>query len=193
MPDVKTENAVEFGLSNVFYSVCEYDESTEKYTYATPVRLPGAVSLSLTAVGSMDTFYADNIAYFTTETNGGYEGDFEVANIPLSFRTDILGEVFDENGLLLESANAKRKDFALLFQFEGDKTEKKHVLYRCAASRPEIASSTKEDKATFNKNKISITAMARRNDVFIKASATKDATNFATFFTAVQEPGTVTN
>lgn len=185
--DIK-QNSVEYGLCNVSYALATYDSETDKYTYSTPKKLPGAVSMTLSAVGQMDTFYADNIAYYTTETNGGYEGDIELANLPNDFRTDILGEVFDDNGMLLESSEAVKKEFALLFQFEGDVTQKKHVLYRCAASRPEISSSTKEDKATYNKRKLSITSMARKNDKFIKGEAAQGSTNYATFFNSVQEP-----
>ena len=185
--DVK-QNNVEYGLCNVFYSLATYNSETEKYTYATPKRLPGAVTLTLSAVGQMDKFYADNIAYYTTETNGGYEGDIELANLPNDFRTEILGAKFDDNGILLESSEAVQKEFALLFQFEGDVTQKKHILYRCASSRPEISSSTKEDKATYNKRKLSITAMARKNDKFIKGEAAEGSTNYAAFFDTVQEP-----
>ena len=73
--------------------------------YATPQAIPGAVSISLDAEGDSSPFYADGIVYFRSTANNGYSGDLEIALIPEWFRTDILKETLDKNGVLVESSN----------------------------------------------------------------------------------------
>ena len=82
-------NKVQYGLKNVHYATVTVGTNT--VTYGTPVAWPGAVSLSLSAEGDTNDFYADNIQYFTSIANNGYSGDFESAMIPDSFKTDIMG------------------------------------------------------------------------------------------------------
>lgn len=184
------DNKIEYGLCNVYYAVITgYDPETKKYTYGTPIPIPGGVSVTFSASGDSNPFYADNIVYFNVKTNAGYEGDLEIATIPDSFRTSVLGEV-EIDGMLAENADAQGKEFALMFQFEGDASGKRHVMYRCSAGRPDIASSTREGSTTPNTNKLTITCMARENDHFIKTSLleVKNPTRYSNWNTQVQEP-----
>ena len=89
-----TKNKVKFGLKNVHYALLQEGEEGA-ITYGTPVPMPGAVSMSLAPQGDTNTFYADNIAYYVSTANNGYQGDLEIAVIPDSFRTDVLGETVD--------------------------------------------------------------------------------------------------
>lgn len=95
----KKSNKVKFGLKNCHYAKATFDEDGS-VTYAKPVRIPGAVSLSMDANGEIEPFYADNIAYYVVNNNSGYEGDLEIALIPESFLTDIMHEELDGNGVL---------------------------------------------------------------------------------------------
>lgn len=184
------DNKIEFGLCSVYYAVITgYDAQTKKYTYATPVPIPGGVSVTFSASGDSNPFYADNIVYFNVKTNAGYEGDLEIATIPDSFKIDVLGEV-EIDGMLAENADAQGKEFALMFQFEGDVSCRRHVMYRCSAGRPDIASSTREGSTTPNTSKLTITCMARENDHYIKNSLleAKNKVRYANWNTQVQEP-----
>ena len=49
---------------------------------AFPLPLKGAVEISLDPRGETTDFYADDILYYTTVTNQGYETTLTVANIP---------------------------------------------------------------------------------------------------------------
>ena len=133
----KQSNKVKFGLKNCHYAKATFDEDGS-VTYAKPVRIPGAVSLSMDANGEIEPFYADNIAYYVVNNNSGYEGDLEIALIPESFLTDIMHEELDGNGVLAENANVELEHFAFLFEFDGDQRHIRHVLYNCVASRPSI-------------------------------------------------------
>ena len=90
------KNKVKFGLNKVHYAkITSYDEEGVP-TFAKPVRIPGAVSLSIDAEGEASNFYADDGVYYVINNNSGYTGDLEIALVPLEFATDILGEKLDE-------------------------------------------------------------------------------------------------
>ena len=82
-------NKVKYGLSNVYYAPLTeaVDESgNTTYTYETPVRIPGGVELSLEAKGETTAKRADNVNYYVSVSNNGYEGDLTIVLIPESFR-----------------------------------------------------------------------------------------------------------
>lgn len=171
-------NKVKYNLKNVYAAKLTKTDST--YTYATPQRIPGAVSISLEAEGDTSPFYADGIVYFRTSANNGYSGDLEIALIPEWFRTEILKEKLDTNGVLTESSDVTETEkFALLFEFDGDKKAIRHVIYNCSASRPAIESETKEESIEPGTETLSLTCDPRE-DGLVK-SRTGDTTQDATY------------
>lgn len=178
---------IKFGISNCYFAKAT-DDGTGVLTYATPKALIGARSLSLEQNGDTNIFYADNIAFFTSSANNGYQGDLELAMLSDDFRKDILGETEDTNGLLVELADAPTVEFALLFQFETDENAIRHCMYRCTASRPAVASNTKEESIEPQTETITITAMPRINDHVVKAKCLSTSVKYATWFTEVAEP-----
>lgn len=180
-------NKIKYGIKNVYYAVATQGTGGA-LTYSVPVPIAGAVSLSLEAQGDTNTFYADNISYYTSTANNGYQGDLEVALIPDSFRTDVLGETLDTKGFYVERSNVPQVEFALLFQFEGDETATKHCLYRCTASRPAVNGQTKEESIEPQTESITITAMPRIADEVVKSRCPSTADDYATWFEAVKEP-----
>lgn len=184
-------NKVKYGLSNCYYAVL--DETAG--TYGTPCALPGAVTLSLDQDGDTNKFRADNIDYYTSISNNGYSGDLELALIPDSFLTDVMGEVKDAtNGLQYETGDAKPKAFAFLFQFEGDANATRHVLYNCKATRPTLGSQTTDTTIEPVTETINLTATARNVQIagetkpLVKAKCAPTDDAYANFFTQVQMP-----
>jgi phi13 family phage major tail protein len=186
-------NKVKYNLKNVYAAkltetTSESGETT--FTYATPKAIPGAVSISLDAEGDTSPFYADGIVYFRSVTNNGYSGDLEIALIPEWFRTEILQEAQDANGVLVENSTvAESVKFALLFEFDGDVKAIRHVLYNCSASRPSIESETKEDTIEPGTETLSITADPR-SDGLVKARTgdTTDDTAYEAWYKSVYSP-----
>lgn len=172
-------NKIKYNLKNVH--AAKLTRTTEGgYSYTTPKAIPGAVSISLDAEGESSPFYADGIVYFRTNTNNGYSGELEIALIPEWFRTEILKEKLDKNGVLVERADASEVEkFALLFEFDGDVHSIRHVLYNCDASRPSIESETREDTIEPGTEKLSLTADPRE-DGLVK-SRTGDTTSKETY------------
>lgn len=185
-------NKVSFGISNVYYAVATLGTNNSA-TYATPVAFPGAVSLTLSAEGETSNFYADNIAYYVTNSNNGYSGSLVMAEVSDSFAADILGEIQNgTTGLKYELQDAEPVHFALLFQFEGDDKATRHVIYNCVATRPDVASSTKEGSIEPQTKTIEITAtsiyVAAIPGNIVKARAEEGSTAYTSFFSAVQVP-----
>lgn len=162
MPNA-TPNKVKYGLKNVHYALLTVDENGAA-TYAKPVRIPGAVNLTMDAQGEANTFYADDMAYFVTETNDGYSGTLEVALIPDSFRTDVLNEALDENDqVLTENVNAATVPFALLFEFNGDQRAIRHVLYNCTCGRTSVSGATTTNTSEPTTETMNLTAAPLAN------------------------------
>lgn len=171
-------NKVKYGLKNVHAAILAETvvDGVTTYSYGTPKPVPGAVSISLEAQGETSPLYADDIVYFRTNANNGYSGDLEIALIPEWFRTDILQEDDDANGVLVEKSDiGESVKFALLFEFTGDAKGIRHVLYNCSASRPSLESQTKEENIEPGTEKLTITADPR-GDGLVKAR-TGDSTN----------------
>ncbi len=188
-------NKIKFGIRNVtlFPATIAADGSA---TYGTAIPVPGAVSLSLDQQGETNKFYADNIVYYTSVANNGYEGDLEVAKIPDAVLTGILGYIEDTTGVLIEDAGAPVIHFAMAFQFEGDAHARRHVLYNCTMNRPSVAGSTKEESIEPQTETVTITATSIWNEKLqkdiVKSSATEadSATQYAAWFTTVYQPST---
>ncbi|AJD92029.1 phage tail protein [Jeotgalibacillus malaysiensis] len=164
-------NKVLFGLKNVHYAT--FTNTDGVITYDAPKRLPGAVEISLEPRGDMVEFYADDLLYYSASNNQGYDGTLNIANIPDSFLEEVLGEENDaEDMVLTEKSNAKTKEFALLFEFDGDVKAVRHVLYNCSASRPTVSSSTKTDTVEPNANELTFVSSPRETDYAVKTKTT---------------------
>ncbi len=177
-------NKVKYGLSNVHYAKIINTDGV--ITYETPVPIKGAVDLVLNAEGESDSFYADDIDYFTWSTNDGYSGSLEIALLPDEFSIDILGDKVDESGALFEDANAVPAPFALLFEFKGDKNGIRHVFYNVNATRPNIEGETKQKTINPNTDTLNIRALPGANG-FVKAKAKPADTCYADWYTSVYE------
>lgn len=153
MPGTKSENKVQFNLKNAHYAI------KSESGYATPVAIPGSVNLNLSPEGDSTTFYADGVAYYCTTANNGYTGDLEIAIVPLQMLKDVWGFTEDTNKVLIEDASIEPKEFALLFQIDGDATESLYALYSVTAKRPAISSKTIEKSKEPQTQSLSMTAI----------------------------------
>ena len=183
-------NKVKFGLKNVHFAEKTVSE-LGVVSYGTPQHIPGAVDLSLEPRGEMEEFYADDMLYYAAKNNQGYDGTINIALLTDAFRIAILGETKDSNGLILESSNDKGKQFALLFEFDGDESGTRHVLYNCSANRPTISAETKGENATPQPDELTFVASAREGDQMVKlrTSSETPAAIYDAWYDAVTEPG----
>lgn len=184
------ENIVKFGLKNVHYALQEVGVDG-KITYGTPVRFPGAVNLTLDTRGDTNDFYADDRIYYTSTANNGYNGTYEAAEIPQSFRVDVLGEVLGADNVLTEINTNQSKKIALMFEFNGDAKATRHVLYDVKMARPTTSGATTTDTIEPQTQELTFVA-APRIDGVVKRSTTAEteAGVYDAWYTAVYEPTT---
>lgn len=184
---------VRFGLSKLYYAILTEGDTN---SWATPVAVPGAVSLDLSDNGSGNTFYADNIAYFKSTSNNGYSGTLEVAQIPDAMLADVWGMTLNADGVLLEKSGVQPKSFALIFQVDTDGVDELNVLYKVTpSSKPQSNPATTENSITpfttsFDFDATPITTGAASQLDLIKAKTTPttgDAIKSA-WFTGVYVP-----
>ena len=153
---------VKFGIKNVhFFPMNAYISAVP--TYGTVIDVSGAVSLSLSAQGDINKFYADNIVYYQTSANNGYEGDLNVALIPDDVYEEIFGYSKDTNDVITEDASATAKAFAMTFEEEGDQVGTKYVFYNCTATRPSRDLNTIEDTKTPTTQTLTVSAAPLKN------------------------------
>lgn len=182
-------NKVQFGLKNVYYAKLTIG-SGGTATYTSPVAIPGAVNLNLAAQGNLTKFYADNMTYYSSSTNDGYEGELQVAKVPDAMLTDIFGYTLGTTSkVLTEGATAEPAHFALLFQIDGDDDNELYVIYNCVATRPAVASgtiaATKEPVA--QSMTITATPLANGSVIARTTGATTTSTRNSWFSTVFQE------
>lgn len=179
-----TANKIKYGISKCYYAV------KSNGTYGTPVALPGAVSISLSAQGELYKFYADNIEYYRNAVNNGYEGTLELALVPDEFLTAVLGNTLDgTDKVLVEEVQNTSTEFALGFQVEGDQNSPRFWFYNCVATRPEVAGDTKEASIEAQTESITIST-SPTEDGYVRVRTTKDTptATYEGWFSDVWEP-----
>ena len=172
------KNKVTFGLQDVHWAEVTKEGDDGALTYGTVERLRGAAELTLEPQGD------------TTESNDGYEGTLKLALLTQEFLTRVLGETIDaQSKVISEIASSEKKNFALMFRFEGDKKETLHVLYYCYASRPTVASKTKSG-SDINEVELKFKASPRPLDKLVRRRTTEDTPEDVkkTWFAKVYEP-----
>ena len=179
-----TANKIKYGISECYYAV------KTNGAYDTPVALPGAVSISLSAQGELYKFYADNIEYYRNAVNNGYEGTLELALIPDHFLTAVLGNTLDSTDkVLVEEVQNSAVEFALGFQVEGDQDSPRFWFYNCVATRPEVAGDTKEASIEAQTESITISS-SPTEDGYVRVRTTADTptATYSGWFSDVWEP-----
>lgn len=85
-----TENKIKFGLKNVYRAPVTISEGT--VTYGTPVRIYGAVTLSVSPDITRTAIAADdNPEYAVTMEDNGYTGDIEFQALTDADRVALFG------------------------------------------------------------------------------------------------------
>ena len=189
MPDT---NKVKFGLSMMAYAVATANNDGT-YDYATPVMFPGAKNLSLEKQGELTKYWFDDVAYYVTDSDQGFDGELEVAKVIDSFNTDILGHWDDDSGVTYDNTRASSQHFALLYQTKGDAHARRHVIYDCVAGTPSINAATIEDGENEPQTEtLPITASSVYDTVhqkyISKGSCSPTASAWGTWYDAVHCP-----
>lgn len=165
-------NKVHYDLTNVHMAIMT--TTGEEPQWGAFQRVHGAISVDLAAQGDTVKLRADGMDYYVCKSNNGYEGDLNLAMVTDWIRINILGETLSETDkVLIESALAEGKPFAMAFEFLGDKKNRRHVMYNCVAGRPNIKGENKDNPKAPDTETLSLTASPLANG-HVKASTTED-------------------
>ena len=180
-------NKVEFGISQLHVGTYTVDDQGT-VTLGTPYHQPGAVSFSPEENSEQNTFYADNIAYWSGYSGGSIEGDLEVAMFDDEFKTQFLGYRTLTNGGLANVKNAVKPDVYVAFQVEGDAESRRVILYNCSLGAINREYNTIEENKEPTTETLGVTCIGD-NATGVTMAVLKPAdTGYATLFTAPTAP-----
>jgi phi13 family phage major tail protein len=179
-------NKVEFGISQLH--VGTYTESNGTVTLGTPYHQAGAVSFSPEEQSEQNTFYADNVAYWSGYTGGTLEGDLEVAMFDDAFKTQFLGYKALTNGGLANVKNVVKPNVYIAFQVEGDAESRRVILYNCSLGAIVREYSTIEENKEPITETLGVTCIGDNTSGVTMAVFKPADAGYATLFTAPTAP-----
>ena len=180
-------NKVEFGISELHVGTYTVDDQGV-VTLGTPYHQPGAVSFSPEEQSENNTFYADNIAYWSGYSGGTFEGDLEVAKFSDEFKSQFLGYRALTNGGLANVKNATKPNVYIAFQVEGDAESRRVILYNCALGVIGREFNTIEDTKEPTTETLGVTCTGDNATGVTMASFKPDDAGYATLFTNPTAP-----
>lgn len=180
-------NKVEFGISELHVGTYTVDDQGV-VTLGTPYHQPGAVSFSPEEQSENNTFYADNIAYWSGYSGGTFEGDLEVAKFSDEFKTQFLGYKALSNGGLANVKNSIKPNVYVAFQVEGDAESRRVILYNCSLGVIGREFATIEDTKEPATETLGVTCTGDNATGVTMASFKPDDAGYATLFTAPTAP-----
>lgn len=139
-------NKVLFGFSKLYigtYSV----SSDGTVTIGAPYKQDGAVGLVAEPQDENNTFYADNVPYYTSYSGGTREGDLTVARFDDTFKEQFMGYRRTADGGLAEIKGAVKPNVYIMFALDGDAEELRYIMYNGAMGSINREFSTKEETA----------------------------------------------
>lgn len=180
-------NKVEFGISNLHVATYTVDDSNV-VTIGTPYHQKGARSFSPEENTEQNTFYADNIAYWSGYSGGTLEGDLEVAMFDDAFKTQFLGYVTLSNGGLANVKNATKPNVAIFFEVEGDSEKRRVALYNCTLGAISREYNTIEENKEPATETLGVTCTGDNATGVTKATFRPTDAGYATLFTNPTAP-----
>lgn len=170
-----------FGFSNLY--VGTYTDNNGTVTLGEPVAVPGAVSYAAEPQGDQYTFYADNVAYYSSYTTGTYEGDLTVAMFDETFRTTFLGAVALADGGIAEIKNASKPNIYMMFQVNGDDAGRRVIFYNGTIGSITREYSTIEESVEVQTESAPVTFTGDNTTGITKVTYKKGDAGYNTLFT----------
>lgn len=180
-------NKVEFGISELHVGTWTVAQDGT-VTMGTPYHQAGAVSFSPEENSEQNTFYADNIAYWSGYSGGTIEGDLEVAMFDDAFKTQFLGYVALADGGLANVKNATKPNVYVAFQVEGDAESRRVIMYNCSLGAVTREYNTIEESKEPTTETLAVTCTGDNNTGATMAVYKTGDAGYATLFTSPAAP-----
>ena len=180
-------NKVEFGISELHVGTWTVAQDGT-VTMGTPYHQAGAGSFSPEENSEQNTFYADNIAYWSGYSGGTIEGDLEVAMFDDAFKTQFLGYVALADGGLANVKNATKPNVYVAFQVEGDAESRRVIMYNCSLGAITREYNTIEESKEPTTETLAVTCTGDNNTGATMAVYKTGDAGYATLFTSPAAP-----
>lgn len=165
------------GLSNLHYALITKDDSAG-VTYGVPKKIPGVISADIKTGSDTATLFADNGPAETASSLGEITVDIETKDLPLEVHAELLGHKITA-GVMKSNADDVAPDVAIMFESLKSNGKKRFVkLLKGKFQEPDDTNKTKEDKISFQTQKISGKFVIREFDGDWKRTTDEDATGY---------------
>lgn len=159
-------------------------------TYASPLKVPGTVSLNMDVEQSNEIIYADGGAYITLQGAASTTGTLENYHIPETVLIEIYNYVKSTTGEILQTDDAVNR-MGMQFACDDDQgNEVYFTYYDVTSTKPSLNLQTREDGVTVNAESVDLTAnsikVGKKN--IIRSYATKDMEAYTNYFDKITIP-----
>ncbi|OAS21135.1 major tail protein [Paenibacillus oryzisoli] len=181
---------IRIGMDMLYYAKM-VDEENE--TYGTPVRIPGAVTATVTPTTNSETFYADDKADEVATSLGDISIDINPKDLPRDILADILGATVDSNGVIVQASTDVAPYVAIGWRSRKSNGKYRYFWYYKGKFQPnEEEFQTKEDTPTFQTPTITGLFIPRNIDSAWRVRVDEDdsgvsPTTITNWFTSVYE------
>lgn len=179
-------NKVMFGFSDLYIGT--YTDNNGTVTMGTPFHQAGAVGFSPEDNVEQNIFYADNIAYYVSDSQGTTEGDLVVAKFDDSFLTSFLGYGTTTGGGLAQIKGATKPKVYIAFEVQGDDDPVRVIYYNATLGSIVREYATIEDSVEVQTETLAVTIAGDASTGIVKAVYDSDSTGYATLFTNPPAP-----
>lgn len=181
------KNKVVFGLSNVYFG--KYNVAADgTVTLGDPVHVPGAINMSLEPQSEEVVFWADNVKFYTSFSDNGFEGELEMARFSDAFKTTFLNYVAIAGGGIGQVKGMETDPVYIMFEIDGDKQKRRGILYNASLGAITREYATTEDKKEPQTATLAFTVNGDAKTGLTRASYDEKASGYATLFTDPPEP-----
>ena len=178
---------VMYGVSKLH--VGEYNVATNgTVTLGTPYELPGTVRIAMNPSSNLETFYADNIAYWSGYSDDGYEGEIENALFDDTFKTRFLNYQNVTGGGIAQVKGKKTPNVYFMFQAETDADSRRAIVYNASFGMIQREYETTEDSTTPATATLPFKVNGDAGTGIVKAVYPKSASVYTTMFTSPPVP-----
>lgn len=165
------------GLSNFYYAL-NTEDTTAGVTYASPKKIAGLISADVKAGSDTATLFADNGPAETATALGEITVDIELKDFLLEDQAALLGHEIVA-GVMESNADDVAPYVAIMFESLKSNGKRRFVkLLKGSFAEPDDTNKTKEDKISFQTQKISGKFIIREFDGAWKRTTDEDAVGY---------------
>ncbi len=184
-------NKVLFGLSNLYIGTYAVNDGV--VTLGTPYHQAGAVGFSPDQSTDTNVFYADNVEYYSSISEGAIEGDIEVAMFDDAFKTQFLGYKTLADGGLAQVKNPTKPNVYVAFEISGDREARRCIFFNGTLGAISREYATTEDSIEPQTESISVSFVGDNASGVRMATYKPGDTGYSTLFSAPTAPSIATN